>query len=79
MVKPAMPYLDVIARARAELDVPIAAYHVSGEFAMVHAAAERGWLDLEAVAHEHVLAVKRAGADIVLTYFAELLARLLQE
>ena len=79
MVKPAMPYLDVIARARAELDVPIAAYHVSGEYAMVHAAAERGWLDLEAVAHEHVLAIRRAGADIVLTYFAELLARLLQE
>jgi porphobilinogen synthase len=79
MVKPAMPYLDVISRARAELDVPVAAYHVSGEYAMVHAAAERGWLDLEAVAVEHTLAIKRAGADIILTYFAELLARTLQE
>ena len=79
MVKPALPYLDVISRARAELDVPLAAYHVSGEYAMVHAAAERGWLDLEAVAFEHVLAIKRAGADLILTYFAELLARLIQE
>ncbi len=79
MVKPALPYLDVISRARAELDVPLAAYHVSGEYAMVHAAAERGWLDLEAVAFEHLLAIKRAGADLILTYFAELLARLIQE
>ncbi|RMH82643.1 MAG: porphobilinogen synthase [Actinomyces sp.] len=77
MVKPALPYLDVIARARAELDVPIAAYHVSGEYAMVHAAAERGWLDLDAVAFEHVLAVKRAGADMILTYFARRLAEAL--
>lgn len=74
MVKPAMPYLDVIARARAEIDLPIAAYHVSGEYAMVHAAAERGWLDLHAVAWEHTLAIKRAGADLILTYFARLLA-----
>ena len=73
MVKPALPYLDVISRARRELDAPIAAYHVSGEYAMVHAAAQRGWLDLGAVAHEHVLAVKRAGADVILTYFARLL------
>ena len=57
MVKPAMPYLDVIARARREVDVPIAAYHVSGEYAMVHAAAERGWLELEPVALEHTLAI----------------------
>ncbi len=78
MVKPALPYLDVIARARAELDVPIAAYHVSGEYAMVHAAAERGWLDLDAVALEHVLAIKRAGADMTLTYFARRLAEALQ-
>ena len=78
MVKPAMPYLDVIARARAEVDIPIAAYHVSGEYAMVHAAAERGWLDLEAVAFEHTLAIKRAGADLILTYFARLLLEELQ-
>ena len=78
MVKPAMPYLDVIARARAEVDIPIAAYHVSGEYAMVHAAAERGWLDLEAVAFEHTLAIKRAGADLILTYFSRLLAEGLQ-
>ena len=78
MIKPALPYLDVIARARAELDVPIAAYHVSGEYAMVHAAAERGWLDLQTVAFEHTLAIKRAGADLVLTYFAGLLAEGMQ-
>ena len=79
MVKPALPYLDVISRARAELDVPIAAYHVSGEYAMVHAAAEKGWLELEAVALEHVGAIRRAGADQILTYFADLVARLIQE
>lgn len=78
MVKPALPNLDVIARARAEIDLPLAAYHVSGEYAMIHAAAERGWLDLDAVAHEHVLAVKRAGADVILTYFARRLAEALQ-
>ncbi|MDW3220145.1 MAG: porphobilinogen synthase [Acidimicrobiales bacterium] len=78
MVKPAMPYLDVIARARAELDVPIAAYHVSGEYAMVHAAAIQGWLELEPVAFEHTLAIKRAGADLILTYFARMLAEGMQ-
>lgn len=70
MVKPALPYLDVISQARRTFNVPIAAYHVSGEYAMVHAAAERGWLDLDAVAYEHILAVKRAGADMIVTYFA---------
>ncbi|MEZ5166292.1 MAG: hypothetical protein R2695_07290 [Acidimicrobiales bacterium] len=78
MVKPAMPYLDVIARARAELDIPIAAYHVSGEYAMVHAGAQRGWIDLDAVALEHTLAIKRAGADLILTYFAGRIAEALQ-
>ncbi len=78
MVKPAMPYLDVIARARAEVDVPIAAYHVSGEYAMVHAAAERGWLELEPVALEHTLAIKRAGADMILSYFSRMLAEAMQ-
>ncbi len=78
MVKPAMTYLDIITRARAEVDVPIAAYHVSGEYAMVHAAAERGWIDGDAVALEQITAVKRAGADMVLTYFARSLAERLQ-
>ncbi len=78
MVKPALTYLDVLTRARAELDVPIAAYHVSGEYAMVHAAAERGWIDGDAVALEQITAVKRAGADMVLTYFARSLAEHLQ-
>ncbi len=74
MVKPALAYLDVIAQARAALDVPVAAYHVSGEYAMVKAAAERGWIDGPAVALEHVGAIKRAGADVILTYFAADLA-----
>ena len=78
MVKPAVAFLDVIARVRAEVEAPLAAYHVSGEYAMVHAAAQMGWLDLDAVAAEHVLAVKRAGADFVLTYFARRLAESMQ-
>ena len=77
MVKPALTYLDVIARARAAFDVPIAAYHVSGEYAMVKAASERGWIDGPAVALEQITAVKRAGADLVLTYFARELAEAL--
>ena len=78
MVKPAVAFLDVIARVRGEVDAPLAAYHVSGEYAMVCAAAQMGWLDLDAVAAEHVLAVKRAGADFVLTYFARRLAESMQ-
>ena len=74
MVKPALAYLDVIVAARARFDVPIAAYHVSGEYAMVKAAAERGWIDGDAVALEHLTAIKRAGADVILTYFARELA-----
>ncbi|HEX2382688.1 MAG TPA: porphobilinogen synthase [Acidimicrobiales bacterium] len=74
MVKPALAYLDVIARARMEVDVPLAAYHVSGEYAMVVAAAANGWIDGSAVALEHVSAIKRAGADVILTYFARSLA-----
>ncbi len=70
MVKPALAYLDVIAAARAAVDVPVAAYHVSGEYSMVKAAAERGWIDGDAVALEHLTAIKRAGADLILTYFA---------
>jgi porphobilinogen synthase len=75
MVKPALPYLDVVADVRREFDRPVAAYNVSGEYAMLHAAAEKGWLDLEAVAHESLLSIKRAGADLILTYFAEDVAR----
>ncbi|MBV8979829.1 MAG: porphobilinogen synthase [Acidimicrobiia bacterium] len=74
MVKPALAYLDVIAAARARFDVPLAAYHVSGEYAMVKAAAERGWIDGDAVALEQLTAIKRAGADVILTYFARELA-----
>ena len=74
MVKPALACLDVIAAVRATVDVPVAAYHVSGEYAMVKAAAERGWIDGEAVALEHVGAIKRAGADFVITYMARELA-----
>jgi porphobilinogen synthase len=70
MVKPAVTYLDVIADVRRTVDVPVAAYHVSGEYAMVKAAAERGWIDGAVVALEQLTAVKRAGADFVLTYFA---------
>src|SRR3989442_1712530 len=74
MVKPALAYLDVIADVREVVDVPLVAYHVSGEYAMVKAAAERGWIDGDAVALEHITAVKRAGADVILTYFARELA-----
>jgi len=77
MVKPALTYLDVVAEVRAAVDVPVAAYHVSGEYVMVQAAAERGWIDGPAVALEQVTAVKRAGADFVLTYFAGALAEVL--
>jgi len=71
MVKPALPYLDVVRDVRAEFDEPVAAYNVSGEYAMLHAAADKGWLNLEAVAHESLLSIKRAGADLIITYFAE--------
>ncbi|QQS23586.1 MAG: porphobilinogen synthase [Actinomycetota bacterium] len=70
MVKPALAYLDVIRAVRERVDVPVAAYHVSGEYSMVKAAAANGWIDHDAVALEHLTAIKRAGADIVLTYFA---------
>ncbi len=70
MVKPALPYLDVITRIRDEIDLPVAAYNVSGEYSMVKAAAERGWIDEEKVMLETLTAIKRAGADMILTYFA---------
>jgi porphobilinogen synthase len=74
MVKPALAYLDVIADARRAFDVPIAAYHVSGEYAMIRAAAERGWIDGERAMAEALVSIKRAGADIILTYAAADLA-----
>jgi porphobilinogen synthase len=71
MVKPALPYLDIVADLREEFDHPVAAYNVSGEYAMLHAASEKGWLELEEVALESLVSMKRAGADLILTYFAE--------
>jgi porphobilinogen synthase len=77
MVKPALAYLDVIAEARGEFDVPIAAYNVSGEYAMLKAAAEKGWIDYDRVMMETLTSIRRAGADIILTYHAKEAARLL--
>ena len=79
MVKPAVAYLDIIHRLRAEFDLPIAAYHVSGEYAMIKAAGANGWIDEERVMQETLLSIKRAGADIILTYFAKDMARLLRK
>ena len=79
MIKPALPYLDVIARAREIFDVPIAAYNVSGEYGMVMAAAEKGWIDREQAMMESLTAIRRAGADMILTYFAPAAARVLNK
>jgi porphobilinogen synthase len=70
MVKPALAYLDVIRAVRDAVDVPLAAYHVSGEYSMLKAAAANGWIDHDVVAIEHLTAIKRAGADMILTYLA---------
>lgn len=78
MVKPAVAYLDIISRLRDEFDLPIAAYHVSGEYAMIKAASERGWIDGDRVMEETLLSIRRAGADIILTYFAKDMARILR-
>lgn len=75
MVKPALPYLDVVRRVRENFDLPLAAYNVSGEYAMLKAAGEKGWMDAEEAAYESLLSIKRAGADMILTYWAEELAR----
>ena len=77
MVKPALPYLDIIALARREFDVPIAAYQVSGEFSLIEAAARLGWIDRERTILETLTSIRRAGADIILTYYAKEAARLL--
>lgn len=71
MVKPAMPYLDILADVRREFNLPLAAYQVSGEYAMIHAAAANGWLDLQRCALESLTGIKRAGADMIITYFAK--------
>jgi porphobilinogen synthase len=78
MVKPALPYLDIISRAKAEFGMPLAAYSVSGEYAMIRAAGRLGWLDEERAMMEALTAIRRAGADIVITYFARDVARWLE-
>jgi porphobilinogen synthase len=78
MVKPAVAYLDIISKLRDEFDLPIAAYHVSGEYAMIKAAGSNGWIDEEKVMAETLLSIRRAGAEIILTYFAKDMAKLLQ-
>ena len=77
MVKPGLPYLDVIRAVREVVDVPVVAYQVSGEYSMLHAAAERGWVDLDRAMLETAISLRRAGADVVITYFAKPLARAL--
>jgi porphobilinogen synthase len=77
MVKPAMPYLDVIAAARDRFDLPLAAYQVSGEYAMIEAAAKNNWIDRDRVIMESLLSIRRAGASIILTYFAKDAAKIL--
>jgi porphobilinogen synthase len=79
MVKPALPYLDVLSRARQEFDVPLAAYNVSGEYAMVRAAEQQGWIDGERITMEILTSIKRAGADVIITYHAKEAARLLRD
>jgi porphobilinogen synthase len=77
MVKPAMAYLDIIRAARERFNVPIGAYQVSGEYSMMHAAAQRGWIDLDRAMIESLTSIRRAGADIILTYFAKDAAKVL--
>ena len=78
MVKPALAYLDIICRIKQHTNVPVAAYNVSGEYAMIKAAAQQGWIDEKAVMIETLTSIKRAGADMILTYFAKEAALLLQ-
>ena len=78
MVKPGLPYIDIISMLRTEHDVPIAAYQVSGEYAMIEAAAKNGWIDGDAALYESLQCIHRAGADIIITYGAERVAALLE-
>jgi porphobilinogen synthase len=77
LMKPAMPYLDVIRAAREQFEVPIGAYQVSGEYSMLHAAFQRGWLERDRAMLESLLSIRRAGADFIVTYFAKDAAKLL--
>jgi len=77
MVKPALSYLDIIYRVKNEFDLPVAAYNVSGEFSLIKAAGQKGWVDEERVMMEALISIKRAGADMILTYFAKQAARIL--
>ena len=79
MVKPALSYLDIIRDLRNEFDLPIACYNVSGEYSMIKAAGEKGWIDADKVMMESLLSMKRAGADMIITYFAKDVARLLSD
>jgi porphobilinogen synthase len=79
MVKPALPYLDILKAVRDRFDLPLAAYHVSGEYALIKAAAQRGWIDEERVMLETLTSIKRAGADIILTYYAREAIRALEK
>ena len=79
MVKPAMSYLDIVANARDLVDLPIAAYSVSGEYAMVKAAAAKGWIDEERIVAEMAVSAYRAGVDIYITYYAEEIAKMIRE
>jgi len=79
MVKPAGPFLDVIARVKEETGYPLAAYQVSGEYAMIQAAAERGWIERDRAMMESLIGIRRAGADVVITYFARDAAKLLRD
>jgi len=79
MVKPAGPYLDIVARVKSETGYPVAAYQVSGEYAMICAAGDRGWIDKERVMMESLLGIRRAGADFIVSYFATEAAARLQE
>ncbi len=78
MVKPALAYLDVIRRVRDAVDIPVAAYNISGEYSMVEAAAANGWIDREAAIMETLTSIRRAGADVILTYWASEAARLIR-
>ena len=79
MVKPAGPFLDVIARVKQDTGYPLAAYQVSGEYAMIHAAADRGWIDLDRAMMESLIGIRRAGADVIISYFAGAAAKLLRD
>jgi porphobilinogen synthase len=79
MVKPALPYLDVVARVKADFGLPVAAYSVSGEYAMIRAAGQLGWLDEERAMLEALTGIRRAGADLIITYFAKDAARLIEQ